>query len=175
MKVNALRRRQPLDRDNARCIGGHVEQPPRTMGRHGHMVFLIGGSGQGIDRGRGRPLLVLRCEGRGSNMCEHEAGILLGVGGWTRRGPLGENDPRTVHIRHFATHPDAVRQGVAGAIMEVCLAQIASTEAERISCAATRTAVPFYRSFDFDILEDVDLELRPGITFPAILMERLLV
>lgn len=108
-------------------------------------------------------------------VCEDEAGILLGVGGWTRRGPLGENDPRTVHIRHFATHPDAVRQGVAGAIMEVCLAQIASTEAERISCAATRTAVPFYRSFDFDILEDVDLELRPGITFPAILMERLLV
>lgn len=103
-------------------------------------------------------------------LCENETGTLLGCGGWTRRGPMGESMAETGHIRHFATHPDAVRRGVGTAIMEACLAQIASTDIIRIECAATRAAVPFYRHFGFEPLEDADIVLRPGIAFPVILM-----
>jgi hypothetical protein len=41
-----------------------------------------------------------------------------------------------------------------------------------LQCQSTRTAVPFYKACGFRELAPVEVPLRPGITFPAIAMER---
>ena len=41
----------------------------------------------------------------------------------------------------------------------------------RLDCLSTLTAVPFYQSMGFDLLGPVQVQLRPGITFPSIRMQ----
>ncbi len=41
-----------------------------------------------------------------------------------------------------------------------------------LQCQSTRTAVPFYTACGFRELGPVEVPLAPGITFPAVAMER---
>lgn len=105
-------------------------------------------------------------------VAETAGGHVVGAGGWTRQGPRGGVQEGTVHIRHFATDPDCVRVGIGSALMERCLADANATGAVHVSCYSTRTAVPFYEAVGFRQIGTMDIELRPGIRFPAIWTER---
>ena len=74
-EFDALRGGQQLDGDDGGGIVGHRAEPPRGVGRHAHMIFLIGRGRQAVDaRGMGQGL-VLRCQGGGHHLGLHEARV----------------------------------------------------------------------------------------------------
>ena len=101
-------------------------------------------------------------------------GVIIGAGGWTTRGPQGEFSQGVGHVRHFGTDPDIVRQGVAKAIMAEVLGGAEAVGCRQLACYSTRTAEAFYRAMGFRREKEVEITLRPGIVFPAILMSRTL-
>ncbi|MEM9319263.1 MAG: GNAT family N-acetyltransferase [Pseudomonadota bacterium] len=103
------------------------------------------------------------------------SGRALAAGGWSHSAPQGGVGPRDLgHIRHFATHPSALRRGLAAEIMAQTLAQAMEAGITRMLCQATRTAVPFYSKMGFECHAEIDIALRPGIIFPAVEMARAL-
>ena len=77
-------------------------------------------------------------------------------------------------MRAVATHPDHLRKGLAQAIVTRALAEALAAGVERMICQSTRTAVPFYSAMGFRPRGEIFVALRPGITFPAVEMERML-
>jgi GNAT superfamily N-acetyltransferase len=108
-----------------------------------------------------------------------DVGQLLGAGGWSAGAP-GPSDQsveqvpvgRVGHVRHVATEPNAVRQGVARALMQVVFVAAKAAGVSQMECLSTRTAVPFYEAVGFRALRPVEVPLRAGIVFPAIQMIR---
>lgn len=121
---------------------------------------------------RARPDL-LRC---GSYYMASEAdGRALAAGGWTHGAPQGGVGPRDVgHIRHVVTHPDATRRGLARAILQRSFAAARASGVRWMMCQSTRTAEPFYTAMGFQRRGEIDILLRPGISFPAVEMIRAL-
>ncbi len=106
-------------------------------------------------------------------VAEAAEGQIIGAGGWTLRNPSTGHLERLVgNIRHFATDPDYVRQGVAQRLMRRCLLDAGDAGLEALHCYSTLTAVPFYRSQGFEVLSEVEIELQPGILLPAVSMHR---
>lgn len=103
---------------------------------------------------------------------EDGAAQIVGCGGWTAASPgSGEVRPGEGHIRHFATHPAALRRGVASLIMRRCLSEARQAKIRRLHCNSTRTAELFYRAHGFRTVRDLDIQLTPEISFPGKLME----
>ncbi len=107
-------------------------------------------------------------------VAEEDSGALLGAGGWTfalpgqgRRGETGR-----ANVRHVVTDPDALRRGVARAIMQHSFKKARAAGATWMHCMATRTAVPFYTAVGFSIVGEMSVALGPGVEFPAIEMRR---
>ncbi|MEJ6391299.1 GNAT family N-acetyltransferase [Gymnodinialimonas ulvae] len=121
---------------------------------------------------RARPDL-LRC---GSYyMAEGDDGRALAAGGWTHGAPQGGVGPRDVgHIRHVVTRPDATRRGLARAILQRSFAAARASGVRWMMCQSTRTAEPFYTALGFQRRGEIDILLRPGISFPAVEMIRAL-
>jgi len=94
------------------------------------------------------------------------AGEVVGAGGWTRAGP-GRAD-----VRHLVCDDRRVRQGIGRALMARILAEAGAAGVRELACQATRTAVPFYQAMGFEVLGAIEVPLRPGIVFPAVLMRR---
>ena len=116
---------------------------------------------------RARPGLV--ASGR-YYLAEDAEGRLLGAGGWSLRGgALG-----VAEVRHLATDPGALRQGIARRIVGSVLDAARDAGLERIGCLSTRTAVPFYEAMGFRGAGAVDVTLSAGIVFPAVRMFRTL-
>lgn len=108
-------------------------------------------------------------------MAEDDEGRALAAGGWTHTGPQGGVGPRDVgHVRHVVTHPRSTRRGLAAAILERCFTEARMAGITWLLCQSTRTAVPFYHAMGFDHRAEIDITLRPGITFPAVEMARVL-
>lgn len=106
-------------------------------------------------------------------VAETTEGFIVGAGGWTLRDPSsGQADGRTGNIRHFATDPAVVRQGVGRRLMRRCVTDAMDAGMEALRCLSTRTAVPFYRAQGFDVVGDVMIELKAGVSFPAVSMVR---
>jgi GNAT superfamily N-acetyltransferase len=101
-------------------------------------------------------------------VAEDQRAMLLGCGGWTREIP-GTRDitPQEAHIRHFATHPSAVRRGVGGALLQRCITE-ARDDGNALLCSmASLTAEPFYAAFGFRTL-NYDVENMPaGLQMPG--------
>ena len=96
------------------------------------------------------------------------AGDVVGAGGWSRSSAArGE-------VRHLVVDDRQVRQGIGRALMAWIFAASRAAGLEELTCQATRTAVPFYRAVGFSELESIEVPLRPGISFPAVLMRRAL-
>lgn len=100
---------------------------------------------------------------------EHDNRI-VGVGGWT----VDLQTPDMGHIRHVATDPAQVRQGVGRMLMTHIRREAASAGMRILECWSTRNAVPFYAALGFLELGPIDVPLQPGITFPAIEMRMVL-
>jgi GNAT superfamily N-acetyltransferase len=106
-------------------------------------------------------------------LAEDEDGRALAAGGWTYTAPQGGVGPRDLgHIRHVATHPSALRKGLASAIMDRCFREARAAGLTWMMAQSTRTAVPFYRAMGFEDRAEIEVMLRPGIGFPAVEMAR---
>lgn len=98
-------------------------------------------------------------------------GGLIAAGGWTQASPVaGEGGARIGHVRHVATDPGHLRQGHARRILQHALDEAGAAGMTGMACLSTRTAVPFYASLGFEIIEEVDVPLAPGVAFPAVRM-----
>ncbi|MDG4649312.1 GNAT family N-acetyltransferase [Roseibacterium sp. SDUM158017] len=106
-------------------------------------------------------------------MAEDAEGEAIAVGGWSHSGPQGGVGPRDLaHVRHVATHPAALRRGLAAHILERCFREARAQGITWMMAQSTRTAVPFYRAMGFEERAEVEVMLRPGIGFPAVEMAR---
>ena len=104
-------------------------------------------------------------------------GALLGAGGWSVGAPSPAGEPEAGariggvgHVRHVATDPTALRQGVGRAVMAAVFEATRRAGMSRMECLSTRTAVPFYTSIGFQAHGAVEVPLRAGIVFPAVQM-----
>ena len=100
-------------------------------------------------------------------VAEDADGTILGAGGWTRR----RGRPRIGDIRHVVTDDRHTRKGVGRALFAEIFATARATGIKLTDCKSTRTAVPFYQAMGFATLGPVEVDLRPGISFPAIQMQ----
>ncbi len=101
-------------------------------------------------------------------VAETENGAIFGAGGWTARSAnIGD-------VRHVVTDDRRTRLGVGRAILDRVVQAATDAGLDRLDCKSTRTAVPFYEAMGFVALGPISVELRPGITFPAVQMQRFL-
>ena len=106
-------------------------------------------------------------------LAESDEGRVVGAGGWSPASPLdGRSVDQTAHVRHVATHPNHLRTGIGAAIMGEVIVDCLRHGVRWLDCLLTRTAVPFYERLGFRVLHDIDVNLRPGIVFPAVRMMR---
>ncbi|TAG11800.1 MAG: GNAT family N-acetyltransferase [Rhodobacterales bacterium] len=103
-------------------------------------------------------------------LAEDSEGRLLAAGGWTPSAPTGDSPRDTGHVRHVATDPDALRQGVGRALMTRVMLDARGAGMLWLDCLSTRTAVPFYTALGFRTLGPIEVQLAPGISFPAVRM-----
>lgn len=105
-------------------------------------------------------------------VAETQNGGLVSCGGWTRQVPGTEViEGHTGHIRHFATHPDWIGQGIGRALYAACEAQAAATGIARFDCFASLNAEGFYAALGFERIGRIEIAM-PGVDFPGILMRR---
>lgn len=99
-------------------------------------------------------------------------GIPAGCGGWTLEAPgTGTVEPGVGHIRHFATHPDHLRKGVAQALLRRCLDEARAAGVTLMRSQSTLPAQRFYASAGFTRVRDIEVAMGPGVALPAIEME----
>lgn len=99
------------------------------------------------------------------------AGTVVAAGGWSMGRPDGGTTLGDLgHVRHVATDPVVVRQGIGRRLMHEVMADAARAGVRRMDCLSTRTAVPFYAALGFRVLGETEVPLRPGISFPAVRM-----
>ena len=100
-----------------------------------------------------------------------DRGKFAGCGGWSQTQFDSEDiDPAVAYIRHFATHPDHLRQGIGGRILDRCLQEARSINVEKMMCNSTYAAEKFYASRGFRVTEKIEVVLRDGVNCPALLM-----
>ena len=106
-------------------------------------------------------------------VAEDAMGRIVGVGGWTDVSPArGVTAKRQGHMRHVATVPGVLRQGVARRLVEASVASARGFGMERLHCMSTRTAEAFYRAMGFAPYGEIELTLAPGVYFPTVQMQR---
>ena len=106
-----------------------------------------------------------------------ESGEVIGCGGWTRERPgTGAVEPGVGHVRHFGTHVDHLRRGVARAIADSMIATARAAGIVQLECYSTLVAERFYASLGFRTIAAMTVPMprldRPGelIEFPSLLM-----
>jgi GNAT superfamily N-acetyltransferase len=105
-------------------------------------------------------------------VAQSTAGALIGCGGWSMERPgTVEIVPNEGHVRHFATHPDWLGQGVGAALMARCLTD-ARQHIGTVHCFSTLNAEPFYRACGFETVGPIDIAMGPTVKFPSILLKR---
>ena len=100
-------------------------------------------------------------------------GIIVGCGGWSLDRPgSGEIETGLGHVRHFATHPGRLRQGIGGALLQRSVDDAGSQGVMRLECNSSLAAVDFYRTAGFHDTGPVRVDLGGGVTLPGLLMHR---
>lgn len=100
-------------------------------------------------------------------------GKIVGAGGWTREKPGGGGfDGETGHIRHFATEPDHLRQGIGRALVERCLADARDAGLSQMECFASLNAVAFYAASGFEALGPLEIRIGGTVPLPSLHMRR---
>ena len=100
-------------------------------------------------------------------------GTAAACGGWTFEKPgSGEVEDGVAHIRHFATHPDYLRRGLARLLLDHCLQEAKARGATLMKSQATLPAEKFYASAGFRTLRPIEVRMGPDIVLPALDMEQ---
>ncbi|GGK32150.1 GNAT family N-acetyltransferase [Salinarimonas ramus] len=106
------------------------------------------------------------------HVAQGEDGRIVACGGWTQSAPGGaESPPGTGHVRHVATHPDALRRGAARLLVETALAEARARGLERMECLSTLPAEAFYARMGFRALAHVTVPIGP-LGFASVRMTR---
>jgi GNAT superfamily N-acetyltransferase len=106
---------------------------------------------------------------------ESQGYSVTACGGWTMEQPgTGTLESGIAHIRHFGTHPNWVRQGLARAILERCVEDASARDVRVLECQSTLAAEEFYAAQGFKTLGTIEVILTPNVPFPALLMRRAL-
>lgn len=101
----------------------------------------------------------------------HAGNTLAGCGGWSLSAPGREsNAASTGHIRHFATRPDLMRQGVGSAILKRCMADAKEAGVGKLQCFSSLPGEAFYARHGFQRVDDVTIMLGDSVPFSAVLM-----
>lgn len=98
---------------------------------------------------------------------------IVACGGWTLETPGTKKvkpGASVAHIRHVATHPDHLRNGLAKAIMNHCFAQARAIGVTEFSCFSSLAAVPFYQSVGFIPGAQKTVSFAPDLPFPMVVM-----
>lgn len=95
-------------------------------------------------------------------------GLAVGCGGWTHEAPgTGALEDGIAHVRHFATDPDWLRLGIAGAMLRRCIAEAKASGAGTLFADSAHGAEAFYASFGFETLRpsapNINGHILPGI------------
>ncbi len=98
-------------------------------------------------------------------------GRIVACGGWTRAEP-GTNriEDEVAHVRHFGTHVDWIRRGLAAGIFARCRQEALAAGVRTFRCYSSLGAAPFYTALGFRIVERIDLSIGGKTTFPTIAM-----
>jgi GNAT superfamily N-acetyltransferase len=112
-------------------------------------------------------------------------GALIACGGWSKRESLfgsdaarakkdGLLDPtrHPARVRAFFVQPEFARRGLARAILEACEEAIRAAGFRRIELGATLPGVPFYRAFDYQESERLEVPLTNGLSLPIVRMTK---
>lgn len=100
-------------------------------------------------------------------------GKAAACGGWTFEKPGGgEAQDGVAHIRHFATHPNYLRRGLARLLLDRCLKDAKARGATLMKSQATLPAERFYASAGFRTLKPIEVRMGPDIVLPAHDMEQ---
>jgi GNAT superfamily N-acetyltransferase len=98
---------------------------------------------------------------------------VVGCGGWSDERPGSQERIQGLgHIRHFAVHPQCVRQGIGRAIMNRCELEARATGVELLVCYSSLNAEQFYASLGFDRIAPLEVAIGPIIRMPAVHMEK---
>lgn len=100
-------------------------------------------------------------------VAETEAGQLVGAGGWSR----GRRKD-VAQVRHVVTDKAHARRGIGRALMTHVFRTARDAGVRHMQCQSSLTAVPFYEVLGFRRLGPIEVPLAPGISFPAVAMER---
>lgn len=102
---------------------------------------------------------------------------VVACGGFTPERPdTGEVEPGLAHLRHFATHPEHLRRGLAAALVRRSFSDAREMGLREFEAYSTLTAEPFYAALGLRRIRRFDLQIpildRPGETvpFPAVQM-----
>lgn len=97
------------------------------------------------------------------------------VGGWSLEDPAtGLAVPGVGHVRHFATHPDHLRQGAAGLVLRHCLDEARAAGVREMLCLASLPSEGFYAAQGFSTLRRVETRIGPELVLASLLMRRML-
>jgi len=106
-------------------------------------------------------------------VAEVDGGSLAGCGGWTPEKPgSGEIVPGVGHIRHFGTHPDWTRRGIASALLVRCFEDAKARGVESMEAFATLSAEDFYRAHGFVAIGPIDVPMTKDVKLPSLWMRR---
>lgn len=100
---------------------------------------------------------------------------IVGAGGWTLAHPIdtGTDYP---HVRHVATHPDYLRQGIAKTIWEQCWSDIvqqqSGSSATTVEVLSTIAAKPYYERLGFKFEKEMGVPVDEKTDLPCLYMVR---
>lgn len=106
-------------------------------------------------------------------VAELTSGLLVGCGGWTPERPGTKSvEPGLGHLRHFAVHPDWTRRGIGRALIEACDRSARAAGVMTFECYSSLNAERFYRALGFVRIREMNMELKPPVVLPGVLMRR---
>lgn len=108
-------------------------------------------------------------------VAETQDGQIVGCGGWTRERPgTGQADAEIGHIRHFATHPEWLNQGIGRSIYSQCESSARPVGIRCFECYSSLNAEGFYKALGFRPIRQIEIPMGQDLKLPAVLMKHLL-
>lgn len=107
-------------------------------------------------------------------LIENSYGECLGCGGWSEKSPapaLIPDEQGLGHIRHFASHPLFLRQGIAHRILDACFREGKASGMSRWACFSSLNAVSFYKNAGFEVVRECVIPF-DKVAYRSVIMTR---
>ncbi len=104
-------------------------------------------------------------------VAQTDEGAIVAAGGWSTRAPQAPSEGgRIGHVRHVVTDHRMTRRGIGRALMTDVMDDASRQGVRQMLCQSTFTAEAFYGALGFRRQSLIEIELRAGIVFPAVMM-----